>query len=53
MAFANVSDSMSLVYQENRAFAKWGFKNIHPNLRPFFDEFLKDKSIVNDSVCLS
>ena len=50
VAFANVSDSMSLVYQENRAFSKWGFKNIHKNLQPFFDEFVKDGIIVNESV---
>lgn len=50
VAFANVSDSMSLVYQENRSFAKWGFKRIHKNLQPFFDEFIKDGVIVNDSV---
>ena len=50
VAFANVSDSMSLVYQENRSFAKWGFKRVHENLQPFFDEFIKDGVIVNDSV---
>lgn len=50
VAFANVSDSMSLVYQENRSFAKWGFKRVHENIQPFFDEFIKDGVIVNDSV---
>jgi len=50
VAFANVSDSMSLVYQENRAFAKWGFQRVHKNLQPFFDEFLKDGEVVNDAI---
>lgn len=50
VAFANVSDSMSLIYQENRAFSKWGFKKIHKNLQPFFDEFIPDGEIVNESV---
>ena len=50
VAFANVSDSMSLVYQENRAFAKWGLNRIHKNLQPFFDEFIKDGIIVNDAI---
>lgn len=50
VAFANVSDSMSLVYQENRAFAKWGFQRIHKNLQPFFDEFIKDGIVVNEAV---
>jgi len=50
VAFANVSDSMSLVYQENRAFSKWGFKKIHKNLQPFFDEFIKDGVVTNEAI---
>ena len=49
VAFANVSDSMLLTYQENRAFAKWGFKRVHKNIKPFFDEFIKD-DVTNESV---
>jgi single-stranded-DNA-specific exonuclease len=48
VALGNASDSMSMVYQENRAFSKWGFTNIHKNLQPLFDYFISEKDIITN-----
>lgn len=36
-----ISDSMSLLYEENYSFIKWGKINIHRNLLPFIEAFNK------------
>lgn len=36
-----ISDSMSLLYEENYSFIKWGKMNIHKNLVPFIETFNK------------
>lgn len=36
-----ISDSMSLLYEENYSFIKWGKMNIHKNLLPFIETFNK------------
>ena len=36
-----ISDSMSLLYEENYSFIKWGKMNIHKNLLPFVEAFNK------------